>query len=62
MQGFPNSIKRWGEIPPTGEGGGYRNFAGGIFFTGGGIAQGLLLIVQGFCDAQINIPYILNIS
>ena len=29
---------------------------------GGGIAQGILSIFQGFCDAQINIPYILNIS
>ena len=34
----------------------------GIFFTGGGIAQGILSIFQGYCDAQINIPYILNIS
>ena len=45
-------------------GGGTRNFAwGGIFFTGwGGITQGIILIFQSFCDAQLNIPYILKIS
>ena len=31
--GFPNSVKGWGEIPPTG---GTRNFAGGNFFSQGG--------------------------
>ena len=59
MQGFQNSIMTW-----WGGGGGG---GGGIFFTGGegegrGIAQGILSIFQGFCDVQINIPYILNIS
>ena len=34
-----------------------------MFFYGmGGIAQGTLSIFRGFCDGQINIPYILNIS
>ena len=45
---------------------GTRNFAGGICFTGRGgggwgvegIAQGILSIFRGFCDALINIPYI----
>ena len=34
---------------------------GGIFFSGG-IAQEILLIFRDFCNAQINIPYILNTS
>ena len=49
--------------------GGTRNFAwGGIVFTGwgggggGGITLGIILIFQSFCDAQLNIPYILKIS
>ena len=44
--------------------GGTRNFAGGdIFFTGGGdLHKEFFSIFQGFCDAQINISYILNIS
>ena len=42
--------------------GGTGNFAGGILFLLGVIAQGILSIFRGFCDAQINIPYILNIS
>ena len=48
-------------------GGGTRNFAwGGIVFTGwgggGGITQGKILRFKSFCDAQLNIPYILKIS
>ena len=36
---------------------------GGFFFGwGGGFAQGIFSIFRGFCSAQINIPYILNIS
>ena len=41
---------------------------GGIVFTGwgrgvgGGITLGIILIFQSFCDAQLNIPYILKIS
>ena len=38
-------------------GGGTRNFA-----WGGGITLGIILIFQSFCDAQLNIPYILKIS
>ena len=48
-------------------GGGTRNFAwGGIVFTGwgggGGVTLGIIFIFRGFCDAQLNIPYILKIS
>ena len=69
LQGFPNSVKRWGEIPPppTALEGGTRNFVGrgGDFVLlgeGGGIAQGIFFIFQGFYGNQINISYILNIS
>ena len=46
-------------------GGGTRNFAwggGSFLLDGGGITQGIILIFQSFCDAQLNIPYILKIS
>ena len=47
---------RGGGDSPTG---GTLGILLGGFFYWGGIA---LLIFQGFCDAQINIPYLLNIS
>ena len=46
-------------------GGGTRNFAWGgdcFYWMGGGITLGIILIFQSFCDAQLNIPYILKIS
>ena len=56
MQGFPNGVKRWGD---------YKFCLGGDRFYwmgGGGITLGIILIFQSFCDAQLNIPYILKIS
>ena len=49
--GFPH---HWGEL---------KILLGGTFFTGRGICtMNFFLTFWGFCDAQINILYILNIS
>ena len=53
---------RGGGKSPSPLAGGTRNFAGGNFFYWGGFAQGIFFIFWSFCDAEINIPYILNIS
>ena len=57
MQGFPNSVKRW-----WGEGGLEILLGGGGLLGGDLHKEFFSRSFEAFCDAQINISYILNIS